>query len=249
MKLTSHFIANQVELVDSAAAGAVVAIEKAWSSRRDAQVVITGGRTGLAFVQALDPLLAAAHEKYAHLKVHMWFSDERFVELDSPDRTDTTLINGFTQSQEFIVFHRVQTPTQANLASATNSLQAELAATLQEEFAGKISPLNFDLVILSMGEDGHVASCFPGDTSLLNSTEFAAAISNSPKPPAERVTITLHRLGKSEITFIFALGEGKKEALAATLAGSAVMPIELLRQNSPIGEIIILTDIDSPGTI
>jgi hypothetical protein len=51
-----------------------------------------------------------------------------------------------------------------------------------------------------------------------------------------------------EITFIFALGEGKKEALAATLAGSAVMPIELLRQNSPIGEIIILTDIDIPGT-
>jgi 6-phosphogluconolactonase len=123
------------------------------------------------------------------------------------------------------------------------ALAKDLDSTLQEEFLGKSAPLNFDIVILSMGEDGHIASCFPGDTKVLHSTESAASISNSPKPPAERTTITLHRLGQSEITFIFALGEGKREALVATLAGSSVMPIELLRQNSPSGEILILADL------
>lgn len=252
MKLSAHYIPTSDEVVERAAYGAVVAIQKAWNSRRDAQVVITGGRTGLAFVLALDPKLAEAQKSNPDRKVHIWFSDERFVSFDNSDRTDTALIAGFKQASEFIIFHRALAPSSiqdsattlsASLEESRTALQLDLDSTLQEEFAGKKSPLNFDIVILSMGEDGHIASCFPGDTKVLTAKESAASIANSPKPPAERTTITLHRLGQSEITFIFALGEGKREALEATLAGSEVMPIELLRQNSPSGEIVILTDL------
>ena len=71
----------------------------------------------------------------------------------------------------------------------------------------------------------------------------AVEVLNSPKPPQQRITITLARLGMSNLTYIFALGEGKSSALRDTLAGARSLPITLLRQNSPTGEIHLLTDI------
>lgn len=231
-----HIIENPdtAQLLAKASAGALQGISTAWSNGRDAQVVVTGGRTGLAIVQSLDnavaPLLAANPDR----KIHIWFSDERFVELESADRSDTTLIAGFATIADRCIFHRIKTPSTATLQEAADDYSAQLFSSL--------GSAEFDVVILSMGEDGHVASCFPGHRATLAAESPAASVENSPKPPAQRVTISLNQLAATPNAFIFALGQAKSEALHQTLRRSTEMPIELLRQNSSVGQISIMTD-------
>ncbi len=221
-------------LLAKASHGIVAAIESAWNAGRDAHIVVTGGRTGLAIVQSIDQAVSALLGNSGNKSLHIWFSDERFEEWDSADRTDTTLIAGFAAIQSICHFHRVLTPSQGSLEAAASDYAAQLDSSL--------STHGFDAVVLSMGEDGHVASCFPGQSEILDAATSAAAVANSPKPPAQRVTITLKRLAQTPIAFVFALGTGKSEALHETLRRGASMPVELLRQNSSVGQITILTD-------
>ena len=228
------------QLLAKASAGILGGIVAAWSQGRDAHVVVTGGRTGLAIVQSLDAAVAALLQssEFSSLspdrKIHIWFSDERFVEFDSADRNDTSLIAGFATISKLCVFHRVKVPSTSTLLDAADDYSAQLIASL--------GSAQFDGVILSMGEDGHVASCFPGHRTTLTSQRPAAIVEHSPKPPAQRVTISLYQLAATSQAFIFALGQAKSEALHETLRRSTDMPIELLRQNSSVGQISIMTD-------
>jgi len=231
-----HIIENPDtdQLLSKVSAGILEGVVAAWSNGRDAHIVVTGGRTGLAIVNSLDTAIAAIAHSYSDRKIHIWFSDERFVEFDSADRNDTALIAGFATIAEHAIFHRVKAPSTASLQEAADDYAAQIFATL--------GSAQFDGVILSMGEDGHVASCFPGHRSTLTSQSPATLVEHSPKPPAQRVTISLNQLAATPQAFIFALGQAKSEALHDTLRRSTEMPIELLRQNSSVGQISIMTD-------
>jgi 6-phosphogluconolactonase len=76
----------------------------------------------------------------------------------------------------------------------------------------------FDLVLLGMGEDGHVASLFPGQAALVESQRWVAPVWNAPKPPPERITLTLPVLNHARHILGVAAGAGKAEALARALA-------------------------------
>ena len=258
MNLQTIFDASSDRLIDQAISSAVTSITHAWGEGREAQIVLTGGRTGRKIAQVLDLGLDRAIRNLEKIgnqsaksskKIHIWFSDERFVELDSPDRTDTTIINEFKQTLSHLVFHRVLTPSQvdnqsndsATLTSALTKLN--LATTdYSQQLSTTLSGNRFDCVILSMGEDGHVASCFPGQDDILNSKNSAEAVSNSPKPPSDRVTITLHQLAQTLAIYIFVLGSEKATPLKAVQDRADSAVVEQLRQNSPVGQIYLLTD-------
>jgi len=222
----------------------VAAIIHAWREGREAQIVLTGGRTGLSIAKAVDVALFRATsqsdgESFKDSRLRIWFSDERFVLNDSPDRSDTSLISGFEKSLPRIHFERVAGPESTTVEEAARDYALALETRVGAES-------RFDAVILSMGEDGHIASLFPGHTEQLNSTESAISVDNSPKPPAVRVSIGVARLAKASAIYIFALGEGKREPLAALLAGTSAAsegPISMLRKNSPGTQIFIATDL------
>jgi 6-phosphogluconolactonase len=229
------------QLVTVVADRTVAAILHSWREGRDSHIVITGGRTGLAIAQALDVgLFRASSERgsgfSAERRVHIWFSDERFLSTDESDRSDTTLIAAFTRSREWITFERVGAPESTDLDGAARAYAAALDQSVGED-------RRFDSVILSMGEDGHIASLFPGHDDELNSTNSALAIDNSPKPPAMRVSIGVARLARASAIYIFAVGESKREALTELLDGGHRSPISMLRKNSPATQIYITTDI------
>jgi 6-phosphogluconolactonase/glucosamine-6-phosphate isomerase/deaminase len=71
----------------------------------------------------------------------------------------------------------------------------------------------------------------------------AVAVDNSPKPPAERVSIGVARLAKASAIYIFAVGEGKRVALEELLRGGQISPISKLRESSPSATISIVTDL------
>ena len=82
-----------------------------------------------------------------------------------------------------------------------------------------------DLLFLGVGEDGHVASLFPGSYPGLDARKIpeVTCVENSPKPPAERVTVTyrgLRKVAKRAKTYLLFLGEGKRNALERLLGGN-----------------------------
>lgn len=227
------------QLIQLVAVRTVAAIVHAWREGREAQIVITGGRTGLAIAKGIDVALfrtTSQDENFKSAKVRVWFSDERFLRWDDPERSDSILMAGFERSSRQIHFERVAEPKSSTLEEAAESYANALDAKV-----GDTS--RFDAVILSMGEDGHIASLFPGHTRELDSMKSAVAVDNSPKPPAERVSIGAARLAKASAIYIFAVGEGKRVALEELLRGGQINPISKLRESSPSATISIVTDL------
>ncbi len=160
--------------------------------------------------------------------LHVWFSDERFTSFDGPDRNDTALIAGFGLCKSNIVFHRVECEDGLDLA----------AANYASELSLELGNHPFDAVVLSIGEDGHIASLFPGLFDPKVATP-AIPVHNSPKLPPSRVSLSLLRLANAKHIFVFALGAGK----AAALQGIESGPVGLLGKSSPHGQLQILTDL------
>jgi 6-phosphogluconolactonase len=97
----------------------------------------------------------------------------------------------------------------------------------QEELDGGL-----DVALLGAGPDGHIASLFPGHVSL-RSTGATVAITDSPKPPAGRLSLTMGVLEDVEFSLVLATGDAKAGALARALAGDSASPLGLY---SPRGE-------------
>jgi 6-phosphogluconolactonase len=223
------------ELIASCAARTVDAIANAWREGRRAQIVVTGGRTGYASAKAIDIALFRLirnNESFEGCVVHIWFSDERFVSSGSDERNDKGLIEGFSLSTAHCVFHVVD--------SAGDHSREELegaAANYARDMELEVGNRAFDSVVLSMGEDGHIASLFPGQIDPAE-PRYAIAVADSPKAPALRVSISLSRLANASAIYIFCLGEGKIGAVEAVQSG----PVGLLAANSKNAQVIIMTD-------
>ena len=217
--------------MDLCASNVVTAIAAAWRETKTAHIVLTGGRTGLSIANAIDQALfrlIRMNTPFEGSMLHIWFSDERFTALDNPDRNDTTLITGFGLCKSNLVFHRVDST--GDVDTAAQNYAAEVALELGSR--------EFDAVVLSMGEDGHIASLFPGLFDPEVATE-AISVHNSPKLPPLRVSLSLVRLAKAKHIFVFALGIGKAAALQQIASG----PVGILDKSSPNGQLQVLTDL------
>jgi 6-phosphogluconolactonase len=143
-------------------------------------------------------------------RVVVWWGDERFVAPDSEDRNalharrDLLDVVGATQVHEI--------PSTADAASPDEA--ADLyAATLRKHGAGM-----FDLVMLGLGENGHVASLMPHHPQLDVDDRIAVGVTDSPKPPPERVSLTFPALNRTHALWFVVSGEGKADAVARATA-------------------------------
>jgi 6-phosphogluconolactonase len=82
-------------------------------------------------------------------------------------------------------------------------------------------------VLLGIGEDGHVASVFPGHP-VVSETRPVAAVRDSPKPPPVRTTLTLPTLNSADEVWIIASGEGKAEAVGLALGHAPGIPAAMV---------------------
>ncbi|XP_068520604.1 6-phosphogluconolactonase [Anas acuta] len=165
------------------------------------------------------------------------FCDERLVPPEHPEST-----SGAYEAQ---LLPRLPGP-KPRVLSVTPGLSphdaaADYAAKLREAFRGASVPV-FDLLILGVGPDGHTCSLFPDHPLLKEEEKIVAAITDSPKPPPERITLTLPVLNAARTVVFVATGGGKAAVLKRILEGSEQNPLPAARVQPHTGQLLWFLD-------
>lgn len=215
-------------LAAAAAARLLTTVLDAQSARGWAHLVLTGGGVGTAVLA--EVARSRARDCLAWEAVDLWWGDERFLPSGDPERNETgaraALIDGLHLPSERV--HAMPGPDDnLDLPAACERYARELSAagSRRVDQGGSATPgsgrnvPDFDLVLLGVGPDGHVASLFPG-ASQLQATGSVVAVQASPKPPPRRVSLTMLTLCSARQVWLLAAGEGKAEAVRAAVTGA-----------------------------
>jgi 6-phosphogluconolactonase len=208
--------ADSAELAEEVTAQILAAIEKGLKLKNQFHLVLTGGTLGVQISEALVKEFNADPDGFAGL--HIWWSDERFVAADSVER------NAFP-------FHKTVTNTQISIHEA---LASDIAKNIDEAVADydlALENVDIDLNIFGLGPDGHVASLFPGIADI-DDHRKVFAITDSPKPPAVRVSFTMSLINSAQEVWIVAAGESKADAVTKIIEGDLSIPASYVRGNS-----------------
>jgi 6-phosphogluconolactonase len=182
---------------DVAAAAAADIAEALHEGARS--LVLAGGTTPKRCYELL------AHLEVEWGRVAILFGDERCVHPDHPD-------SNYRMARESLL-DRV---APATVYRMPGELGPDEAAGAYAHVVAAVSPL--DVVLLGVGEDGHTASLFPGHAAL-KAQGLTVGIRDAPKPPPQRVTLTLAALQSARRVIILATGAGKADAVARAKRG------------------------------
>jgi len=191
------------------------AIADAIDARGRALIVLTGGGTGIGMLRRLRD------HPVEWPKVHLFWGDDRFVPYEDDERNEK-------QAREALLDH-VGIPA-ANIhpmAASDGRFGADLQAAAQGYAAlladlaetGEPTPV-FDVHLLGMGGEGHVNSLFPHTPAVLERRLMAVGVDDSPKPPPQRITLTLPAVRRSRQVWLVVGGEAKADAVAAAIGGA-----------------------------
>lgn len=182
------------------------------------EVALTGG----SIARRIHRAVAARAAGVPWGRVRFWFGDERFVEADSPDRNA-----GQAREDLLDALTRIEGGWPAHLAddsimevpSVGEVRDVAAAAEVYADLLRHEGTGGFDLVMLGMGPDGHVASLFPGHPAAQVTDAITVPVTDSPKPPPERVSLTFEALTRQTgAVWLLVSGEEKAEAVARALA-------------------------------
>ncbi|KIQ17368.1 6-phosphogluconolactonase [Rhodococcus sp. MEB064] len=214
-----HRSPDTAALARAAAERFVAVVVDAQKTRGSASVVLTGGGTGVATLKAVKDLGGDIDWS----AVDVFFGDERFLPEGDSERN-------YVQAKNALLDHvgvdearvHVMAPSDSPLgddvdAAAVAYLQAVAA------FGGTDGPV-FDVHLLGMGPDSHINSLFPHSDAVREDSSLVLAVTDSPKPPPVRITLTLPAVNRSRHVWFLVSGEGKADAVAACVGGAN--PIE-----------------------
>lgn len=207
-------------LVQAAGDRLAGAIAAAIAARGRAVVVLTGGGTGIGLLKVLGS------HPVEWSRVHLFWGDDRFVPYGDDERNEK-------QAREALL-DRIDIPA-ANIhpmppsdgefgddidaaARAYEATLTELAAWTDAE-RGQATP-EFDVHLLGMGGEGHINSLFPHTAAVRETDRMVVAVTDSPKPPPERITLTLPAVRRARQVWLVVSGEAKADAVAAAVAGA-----------------------------
>ncbi|ROS30550.1 6-phosphogluconolactonase [Cellulomonas sp. PhB150] len=208
-------------LAEATAARLLTHLVDVQSHRSPVHVVLTGGTVGIKTLAAVaaNPVRDAVDWS----GVHLWWGDERFLAEGDPDRNETqareALLEALGDALPAENVHAVPALTEdvATPEDAADEYAVALAAA-----TGNTGPAPaFDVLLLGMGPDGHVASLFPGHEALSVAGRSTVGVHGSPKPPPLRVSLTFDAIRGAREVWVVAAGAEKAEAVASALGGAS----------------------------
>jgi 6-phosphogluconolactonase len=196
----------------------------------EATVVLTGGTVGIGTLKAVADSPAAPAVDWS--KVNFWWGDERFVAAEDPERNTW-------QAFEALLSHIPVDPARIHQPASSDDLdtpeeaaedyarrlqeaaQAEHAADMSDDRPDEPGVLpRLDVVLLGVGPDAHVASLFPEQGGIREKSLTVVGVRNSPKPPPQRISLTLPAINTAAEVWMVVAGEDKAGAVGLALAGA-----------------------------
>ena len=193
-------------------------------------IALSGGRTAQPLYEAV--VRKTQNQKELWREVHFFFADERWVPFDHSD-------SNYRIAQQYL-FDPLEIPTwnrhglyigpDRDYACAVG--QADLVRLAPASVRGQ--PM-LDLLLLGMGEDGHIASIFPDTPRSVAESQKVYVPVDAPKPPPERISLTLPVMQETREAWVLIVGEGKEEALRRSLDPVPATPLgELIQRRQAL---------------
>ncbi|HEX4831375.1 MAG TPA: 6-phosphogluconolactonase [Trebonia sp.] len=212
-------------LAKAVAARLVTRLVDAVSAAGGAHLVLTGGGIGTGVLSELGA--SPARDAVDWQRVDFWWGDERFVPAGDPERNETgaraALLDKIDVDPARV--HPMPGPDGPDgddPEAAAARYTAALAAATRPEDHGPVPA--FDVLMLGIGPEGHVASLFPGQPAVYDNRPVVA-VRGSPKPPPTRLSLTFPSIGAAREVWI--LASGAEKAGAVGLALSDAGPVQL----------------------
>jgi 6-phosphogluconolactonase len=209
---------NSNDVAIAAAQDLFAFVQDKLASQPRVDVAVTGGTVGIA------TLAAAAELEFNDLdlaRLHIWWGDERYVAADHSDRNALQANNAWLRKLNIPAENVHEFP------NSDTGLSLERAAA-QFDLHFNEQDVNFDLMLMGMGPDGHVASLFPGKVAGDKDVAVVAE-GDSPKPPPLRLSFSYRSINDSAEIWFTVAGADKADAVAIAFGDS---PTEL-----PVGRI------------
>ena len=200
-------LAEADDVAEALAARLTAKLLEVQRDQRVPQVALTGGRIATRAYSRLAAEGASSTVDWS--RVELWWGDERFVPRADEDRNDLATLKVLTEAlplDEDRIHPMPARDEGVDLDAAAAAYQAELGDTV------------FDVCLLGMGPDGHVASLFPGHPSS-DAEGRVIAVRDSPKPPPDRISLTLDVINASAEVWFLVSGSDKAEAAGIALGG------------------------------
>ncbi len=212
-------------LAKAAAARLVTRLVDAQALRGTASVVLTGGGIGIAVLEQLA--LSPARDAVDWSRVDVWWGDERFLPSGHADRNET-------QARRALLDHVPVSAERVHPMAASDGADGDDPEAGARRYADELreaaeygDPVPvFDVCLLGVGPDAHVASLFPERPAMYETERTVVAVHGSPKPPPVRISLTLPAIRSAREVWLLAAGEAKAHAvrLALDKAGPVQVP-------------------------
>jgi 6-phosphogluconolactonase len=194
---------NSEAVAEKVAADLFAFVRSSLDQKSRVDIALTGGKVGIA------SLAAASALPFSELdlsRLHIWWGDERYVESDSAERNSVQARNAWLRMIADTGINVHEFPS-----SDSGLPVASAAATFNAEFTS--TGIHFDLMLMGMGPDGHVASLFPGKDNW-SSSQAIISEELSPKPPPQRLSFSYAEINRSAEIWFTVAGSDKAEAVA-----------------------------------
>jgi 6-phosphogluconolactonase len=195
----------------------IAAISDAIAARDRALIVLTGGGTGIGLLEHVRENGGAIDWS----KVRLFWGDERYVPEDDDDRNEK-------QAREALLDHIDIPPGNVHAMPASDGEfgdDIDAAALSYEQVLAAIAEGDqpapeFDVHLLGMGGEGHINSLFPHMPAVRETERQVVGVTDSPKPPPKRITLTLPAVQRSREVWLVVAGGDKADAVAAAVGGA-----------------------------
>jgi 6-phosphogluconolactonase len=201
------------EVAEALAARLMARLTEIQRDFRIPQLALTGGRIAERAYERLGT--DGPNSAVDWSRVELWWGDERFVPADHPDRNAKQALDLLSAPLELNSDRVHQMP------ASNSGLDLDQAA---DAYARELGETVFDICLLGMGPDGHVASVFPEHPSAYAEGDVIA-VRASPKPPPERISLTLSVINRSHEVWFVVSGGDKAAASKMALLGAGPVQV------------------------
>ena len=181
------------------------------------RVALSGGSVAEAFL----PPLVQLGEQASGLEI--FWCDERLVPLDDEQ-------SNYRRAKE-LWFDDAKVPPR-QIFPLVSEHEPQQAALEYERLLRIAAGFPLDLALLGVGPDGHIASLFP-NAPALSSRSWVEVVHDAPKPPPERLTLTMEVFERTPDVIVAAFGENKADAIAESLREDSHLPLAQLLRRAP----------------